>query len=219
MFTAAYTSLEAIVPGIDTNPANINPGGPVPTSFTDTPWNGGTTINIGGAQWAAGLSKRFVTPQPDMLAACSRFTFSYQIRPSQLALLLSQANENDLMLTDGKQNLFNGSMRKNNSTGGMWEIVNAAGAWVATGFKPGPFTPDVWTQVIAVYQVNWAALTISVLSITDGAATFALPSPLALPAIKNSGWQASIIDWQAQETLKLPGAFTRDTRNVGVAMQ
>jgi hypothetical protein len=218
LITHSYANLETLVPGIDINPDDINPGGPPPDSFTDTPWPGGTTLNIDGPQWAAGLSKRSVTVLADVLASISRITFSFQIRPSQLAAVLSQAPENDLMITDQAANRYNGSLRKNNQKGGMWQIANAAGAWVDTGFDPGPFLPDVWTPASAVYQMVWGK-SISVLSITDGAETFTFPSPVAYAPTPNSKWAPNLLDVQLQEVLENAGSFTRDTRNIGILLQ
>ena len=217
MFTATYGNLETLPPAIDTNPSHINPGGNIPAWFSDTPWAGGTTIVIGSLlTWSAGLSKRFVTTPPGLLPAISKIAFSYQIRLSQDAARYSDGQENDLMITDSAANLYNGSCRK---LGGLWQVVNAAGAWVSTGFDPGPFAPDEWTAVTVNYLLNWATKTIAVLSIEDIGVLFTIPSPFAKASTPNSGWAPSIIDWQAQETVgAVPGAFSRDTRNVGVVL-
>ncbi len=213
------SSMEAMIPGIDTNPDNINPGGKVPQSFTDTPYNGGTSMNITGPQWSAGLSKRFVPIIPALLTSFSQITFSYQIRPSQLAFTLSQANENDLLVVDPAGNRYNGSMRKNNEHGGVWEIALDDKSWTPTTFKPGKFAADVWTQVSAVYHFDWAAKTIQFVSITEGSLpTFHFPQK-PVPATPGTGWQASIVDWQSQETMLEDGAFVRDMRTVSIVMQ
>ena len=143
-YSASYINLETIAPGIDIDPANINPGQEPPTSFTDEPWSGGTTINISGPAYSAGLSKRSV-PLP---ANVSQFTLTYQISPSEDAIEYSQVHETDLMIVDSAGNRYNGSTQKNNQAGGIWEIANAAGDWVPTGFKPGLFRPGVWTAVL-----------------------------------------------------------------------
>lgn len=217
LFTASYSNLETLVPGIDTNPADINPGGPSPTSFTDEPWNGGTTVSIDGPQWAAGLSKRSV-PLPTNVAF-TKFTLAYQINPSENAAIYSQAHETDLMLSGPLGTVFNGSMRKNNQTGGMWEIPNAAGTWVATGFQPALFAPSAWTPVSASFLVNWTAGTLSVTNITDGTQTFAVPVSLQnVPAFKLA-WQPNLLVLQLQETLLATGSYSRDVRNIGIVMQ
>ena len=217
LYTASYTNIETLFPGIDTNPANINPGQQEPTSFTDQPWNGGTTIAIDGSKYSAGLSKR-VVPLPTSISA---FTFTYQIRPSQTAALYSQVHETDLIIVDPLGNRYNGSCQKNNEEGGMWQIVNAAGDWVDTGFKIGLFTPDVWTTVTVIFKANWQALTLSVTSISDGTLTQAIPSSLQnIPATQKSGWQPSILDVQIQDGLNaLGGGYSRDMRNIGIEMQ
>jgi len=174
-------------------------------------------MDISGLQWAAGLSKRAVTVLADLLASITQITFSYQIRPSQLAAVLSQANENDLMVTNAKGALFNGSVRKNNQEGGMWQVANSAGGWVDTGFKPGPFAPDVWTQVIVVYAINWTT-GIRVVSITDNGTTFQLDTPPAAPNLE-AAWGPNLLDWQSQETLLSAGGYARDMRNVTLVLQ
>jgi hypothetical protein len=145
-------------------------------------------------------------------------TFSYQIRPSQLAFTLSQANENDLMVVDPAGNRYNGSMRKNNQTGGVWEIALDDKSWTPTTFKPGKFAADVWTQVIAVYRFDWTAKTLQFVSMTDGGVLFHFPQK-PVPATPGTGWQPSIIDWQSQETLFAAGSFVRDMRNVQIVLQ
>jgi hypothetical protein len=219
LFTASYSNLETMVPGIDTNPDDINPGGPPPDSFSDTPWAGGTTMNIDGPQWAAGLSKRSVTVLGDLLASIGQVTMSCYIRPSQLARVLSQAHENDLMVTDGlaKPNRYNGSIRKNNQEGGMWQVANSAGGWVDTGFKAGLFAADVWTAFSVVYEITWG-VGIRVASITDNGVLFSCSTAL-VAAIPNSGWAPNLLDWQSQDTLLAAGAFTRDMKNVSLALQ
>lgn len=214
-FNASYTNLETIAPGIDTTPADINPGGPVPAYFNDETWNGGTSDTIAGVAYAAGLSKRAVT----LPANVSQFTLSYQVRVSQTGAAYSQANETDLMIVDSNGTLYNGSTRLNNQEGGMWQITNSAGGWVDTGFKPGLFAADTWTSVVVVYQANWTAQTLSVLSITDGS-TFTVPAALRqVETMANSGWQKAILDVQIQDTLVKAGAYTRDMRNIGIAGQ
>jgi hypothetical protein len=223
LFSASYANLETIVPGIDMNPADINPGGPEPTSatgFTDEPWSGGTTVSINGPQWFAGLSKRSVTPPTGLLQSISQITVTYDIRPSQTASLFAQLHETDLIIVDANGNRYNGSCQKNNEEGGMWQIVNAQGNWVDTGFKPGLFTPDVWTPVSVVYRVNWQALTLSVIGITDGTTPFLIPAALQnVPAVKNSGWQPNLLDIQIQDTLIKAGSYTRDMKNIGISLQ
>lgn len=218
MFSASYSNLEALTPAIDTTPAHINPGGNVPTWFSDEPWAGGTTINIGSLlPWSAGLSKRFVTAPAGLLPSISNITFSYQIRLSQTAAKYGQAQENDLMVTDAAGNLYNGSCRK---MGAQWQIVNPVGVWTNVGYgNLVPFQPDYWTPVIIQYALNWTAKTITVLSISDNGVLFTIPNPWAVPATPNSGWQPSILDWQAQETIgAVPGSYSRDTRNVSLVL-
>lgn len=214
-YSASYANLETMIPGIDTDPANINPGGTVPTYFSDQVWNGGSTITIAGPQWCSGLSKRVVA----LPGGFSKITLSYQIRVSQTAAAVGQAQENDLMIVDAAGNRYNGSTRKNNQAGGMWEIAKQNGDWVQTGFKAGLFAPDQWIPVSVIFLCNWAAKTISVTSITDNGVVHAIPANLQnVPATPNSGWQPSIIQLQCQETLMVAGAMTRDTKNIGISL-
>ncbi len=110
-YTASYTNLETIVPGIDIKPADVNPGLPPPTSFTDEPWAGGTTINVDGPPYSAGLSKRSVPLPPNV----SQFTLTYQINPSETATLYAQVYETDLIIVDPNGNRYNGSCQMNNA--------------------------------------------------------------------------------------------------------
>jgi len=215
-FTASYLNLEQMVAGIDLAPGNINPGGPAPSSFTDEIWNGGTTVSVSGPAYAAGLSKRAVA----LPAGVSQFTVSYQTRASQASARYSQANETDLMIVDGAGTLYNGSTRLDNQEGGEWQITNARGAWVDTGFKPGLFPADTWVQVSVVYQANWSASTLSVVSIAQGGQVFSIPAALAsVETMANSGWQKNLLDVQLQETLVVAGSYTRDMKNINIACQ
>lgn len=217
-YTAAYANLENAPAVVDTAPADINPGEQQPLSFTDEAWSGGITTSITGPAYSAGLSKRVVT----LPANVHQFTFAYQIRPSQAAALYAQVFERDLIIVDAAGNRYNGSCQINNYEGGMWQIANAAGGWVDTGFKSGLLPPDVWTQIAVVYQVNWQALTMSVVSIEDGSQVFSgLSPPLEnVAATQKSGWQPSILDVQIQEGLDSePGSYTVDMRNIGILMQ
>ena len=155
-------------------------------------------MTLVGTRFAAGLSKRVVT----LPSGVSQFTFTYKIKPSALASVYAQVYENDLMFVDSKGNRFNGSVRKNNDLGGMWQIVNAAGQWVAV-FQAGLFPTEVWTTVTIVFKINWTALTIAVISITDGTQkTFVIANPMNNPAIQDDPlWEPNIIDWQSQGTI------------------
>lgn len=220
-FEASYLNLEQMVAGIDTTPADINVGGPVPAYFSDQMWNGGTTITVAGPAFAAGLSKRSVA----LPSGVSQCTLSYQIRVSQSAGVESQANETDLMIVDAAGNLYNGSTRKNNQEGGEWQITNATGSWVDTGFKPGLFPADTWTQVAVVYQANWTAASFTILSIEDETAptlvgaVFSLGPTFKPQVISNSTWKKGILDVQIQDTLWVAGSYTRDMRNIDLACQ
>jgi len=216
----SITNIETIVPGIDINPANINPSGPVPIDFKDTLWPGGTTLFLDGIPYAAGLSKRAFSPPLDLLMSIGTITKSFQIRPSQTAFLFSGSNESDLMVVDGNGLRYNLSLRKNNEKGGLWEAVGLDGTWKSTGFDPGKFTPDVWTQVTVVCAVNWIKSTSAILKITDGTTPFTIPNPVILPAAANTGWQKDLIDDQEQETEgPVAGPYTRDMRNISITMQ
>lgn len=216
-FEASYTTLEQLAPGIDTTPADINPGEPAPTSFTDEPWSGGTTINISGPAYSAGLSKRAVA----LPAGVSQFTLTYQVDPSPEAAAHSQVNETDLIIVDAAGNKYNGSCQINNEEGGMWQIATATGAWVDTGFKPGPWATDTWTLVSVVYRANWTGLTLSVVSISDAGQTFTVPAALQnVPAVQKSGWQPSLLDVQIQDGLNSAGgSYTRQMRDIDILMQ
>ena len=219
VFTAGYSNLETLTPGIDVNPTNINPGAPPPASFTDESYAGGTTINVSGPAYSAGLSKRAV-PLPTNVTI-HQITMTYQINPSQNAILYAQVHETDLMFVDAAGDLYNGSCQLNNQEGGMWQIAKAGGAWIDTGFKTGLLPPGVWTTVVVVYQPNWTTLTLSVVSITVGALTFTIPASMQnVAAVQKSGWQPNLLDVQIQDGLNSKGgAFTRDMRNISIAVQ
>lgn len=211
----SYIGLEAVAPGLDTNPVNINPGGPVPAYFNDLQWPGGTTMILAGAAFAAGLSKR----SQALPAGVSQFTLSYMARPSALAAALWQINETDLMIVDSAANRYNGSVRKNFQKGGIWEIVDANGNWIPFGLSAGLWQPGAWSPAKIVIEANWASKTSAVISIADNGRSFAPAAPLFIPAAPNSGWQPSIVDFQWQGTLLKAGAYICDMTAIDISMQ
>lgn len=220
LLTAQYSKLETLTPQIDTTPADINAGQPPPTLFRDDIYPDGTTITIDGPAYSAGLSKRYVTPPAGLLQSFKTFTFSYQIRISETALIYSQVHENDFRVVDASGNVYPGDAQKNNYQGGMWQIPNGKGGWIDTGFKPGLFTPDVWNPVSVIFEVNWTAKTITFVSITDGVSTFAVPPAIATIPAAALNWPAGLLGFQNQEGLNaLGGTYTRSTRNISISMQ
>lgn len=213
-FAAQYSNLEAIPNGWTTaSGPSINPV--APAAFNVEQWNGGLTTVIAGLPYSGALAK---CPLP-LPPGVSNFTLSYQIRPDMDAEEFSQIHETDLILVDAAGSWYNGSCQKNNAEGGMWQVVNAAGSWVDTGFKPGLFAPMQWTPVSVVYKVNWG-VGISMVSITDNGTTFQIPSTLQnLPLKTGMGWAPNEIVIQVQECLNgSAGAYTRDMTAINIAM-
>ena len=218
-FTANYANLETLTPILDTNPANINPGQSPPTLFRDDPWAGGTTITIDGPAYSAGLSKRYFTPPGGVLPACTRFTFSYQIKPGDTAPLYSQIHENDFRAVGPAGEVYVGDLQKNNQQGGVWMFGDGKGNWNALSFKPGLFPAGVWTLVTAIFQIVWGK-SLTLVSIADGAQSFAATGPVATTASAALAWQPGLVGFQNQEGLNaLGGCYQRSTRNVGILMQ
>ena len=216
-FTAQYSNLETLTPQIDTNPANINPGQLPPDLFRDDLFPGGTTITIDGPKYSAGLSKRYVTPPAGLLQAFTRYTFSYQIRPSETAHLYSQIHENDFRMSGPDGNVYPADCQKNNQEGGVWMIPDGKGGWVNTSFNAGLWTPDVWTPVSQVYLIDWTKETVTFVSITDGTQTKAIAATIPAVALK---WAPGLLGFQNQEGLNaLGGSYTCSRRNISISMQ
>ena len=219
MFSACYSKLETIVPLIDTDPAHINPGQQPPALFRDDQFPGGTTITIDGPAYSAGLSKRYVIPPPGLLQSFTLFTFSYQIQPSELAALYSQVHENDFRMSGSSGEVYVGDAQKNNADGGLWMLPDGKGGWVPTTFKPGLFTPDVWTSVSVSFEIAWGK-SITFLSITDDGETFAVPAAIATIPAAALAWQPGLLGFQNQEGLNaLGGIYTCSRRNLTISMQ
>jgi hypothetical protein len=214
-FVAEVNGIEAIAGGftIASGPS-INPISP--TAFAVQQWNGGLTVNVIGPADSAAVGKIQLplTPGP------SNFSLTYQIRPSMAAAQVSQCHETDLIIVGPDGSWYNGSCQLNNAEGGMWQIANASGAWVDTGFKPGLLIPEQWVTIIINYQINWTAKTLSVISITDGSQVFQIPTSLQnIPAKTGMGWAPNIIVLQLQDCLNASGgAYTRDMTGINLTM-
>ena len=223
--TVTQSDIESVAPTLNVIPAQINPGGPVPVYFNDVLVGGVATLTLVGSRYAAGLAARVVA----LPAGASKFTLTYQINPSQLAALNSGSDEFDAMFVGPDGTRYNGSVRKNNDGGGDWEIVNAGGGWVPVGYKPGPFKPGVWATVTVVFQINWAAKTLSVVSVTDtgfSPSAFMISTALGgVPGTPNSGWEPNIIQLQRQGTLSqnIPvgviASYTQDMQAISISAQ
>ena len=222
LFTATWTNLETIAPGIDTNPADINPGQPGPTTFYDQVWPGGTTISIEGLAYSAGMSKRSVAVLAGLFSGVRQVTHSMEVRISETALLYQQVCELDLRAVDAGGLLYPGDVQKNMQQGGLWQFTKDGTNWTATAFKTGLWIPDAWTPIAKVYEVDFTKHTITLTSITDGSDTWVNPSPVAVPAIANLGWPANFFYEQDQEGRNgVVGSYgyERSMRNIGIQVQ
>lgn len=83
------SDLESVAPTLNTIPAQINLGGPVPVYFDDVFTGGVATLTLVGLRYAAGLAARvFALP-----AGATKFAVTYAVRPSQLAAVNSGSDE------------------------------------------------------------------------------------------------------------------------------
>lgn len=218
MFSACYTNLEEIAPDTDIDPAHINPGQKPPDEFRDDITPTCTTITIVGPDYSAGLSKRYVTPPAGLLQAFTKFTFSYQIRPSETASLFSQVHENDFRMSGPAGEVYVGDTQLDNISG-VWMLGDGKGGWVNTLFKPGLFPGDVWTPVSVVYEVAWGkSLTFG--PITVGTELYTPPAAIATIPAAALAWQPGLLGFQNQEGLNaLGGTYTCSRRQITIQMQ
>jgi len=218
MFSACYTNLEEIAPEIDIDPAHINPGNSPPDLFRDDQFPGGTTITIEGPKYSAGLSKRYVTPPPGLLQAFTKFTFSYQIRPSETASLFSQVHENDFRISGPSGEVYVGDTQLDNISG-VWMLGDGKGGWVNTLFKPGLFPGDVWTPVSVAYEIVWGkSLTFGAIKV--GTELYTPPDAIATIPAAALAWAPGLLGFQNQEGLNaLGGTYTCSRRQITIQMQ
>ena len=219
-FTAQYSNLETIVPTTDIDPAHINPGQKPPSSFMDQPWPGGTIVSIVGPEYSAGMSKRQQAVLPGLLSGQRQIKHSLQIRTSETALLYSQVDEMDLRPVDAAGYLYPGDVQKDYK--GAWYFSKDGNNWTPTGFIAPIWTPDVWTPVVKIYEVDFTKRTIALMSIKDGAQLWNNPSPLAVPAIGGLGWPVNFFYMQDQKGRNgVVGEFGYQcsARNISISMQ
>jgi hypothetical protein len=91
------------------------------------------------------------------------------------------SRELDLMVSDDKGNVYNGSEHLLIATGGV-EIVNAAGTWIATPFVPGVPAPDVWTAYSVTMAIDPAKGASALTNALAGQQSAALV-PLWIPSL------------------------------------
>jgi hypothetical protein len=105
------------------------------------------------------------------------------------------SRELDLMVSDDKGNVYNGSEHLLIATGGV-EIVNAAGAWIAIPFLPGVPAPGLWTAYSVTMAID-PSKGASAVTDTSAGPKKATLMPLWIPALK-LGWTPPLAGlWQA----------------------
>lgn len=213
MLKITYSGIEALPGKLDSNPADINPGGATPDLYKVIQWPGGFTSIIDGPANAAGLSLR----QFDYPAGYSSFAFTYPYRVSCAGEIYSRLNENDIIfVVDGYW--YNGSCQKvyKDGSGGGWYIVDQNGNWQPVGYTGIGLPPaDTWIPVTVEYQLDLVNHTITVPAITEGTAprhVITSPARAAVPAKTGMGWSPDpAIFWQCQsQTDTEAGTFSWD---------
>jgi hypothetical protein len=141
-------------------------------------------------------------------------TFRYDLDPDTATASNAQVIETDSKFTDAAGWTYDGSCQLNLAEGGMWQIANAAGAWVDTGIKSG-IVPERWTPIEIVYALDFVNRAISVQSISSDGVLESVPAALQSVPAKQVGWEPNQIVTQLQQVLNSTGsAYSVGFRNI-----
>jgi len=151
----------------------VNPNAPSGFNFEQLP-SGVMKFTIIGANYAGELAAVTVPVPPSPTGI---FTLAFNLVVDDAASLMAQALEFDLIVSIGGWH-YNGSFQVNYAEGGECQIVNAAGAWVDTGFKPGLFPAGQKVPVVITCHVDQVKKIMSVLTINVGGNAFTVPTTL-----------------------------------------
>lgn len=178
---------------------SINPT--PPTSFVIEQLPGELLIANAGPKFAGALAKQSnPLPWPTRL-----ITFGYAVKFGD-DIAFAQVIETDAKITDAAGWTYDGSFQWNVASGWMAQIGSP---WLDTGVKI-PLAPDQWNRVAIVYQLDYVAHTLTVVSVNGQA--------ISLPAVaaKQLGWGVREIVTQLQLcTNGQGGAYTARFQAVG----
>lgn len=202
--TTTFDAIETLPCKLNTVPAQINPGGPVPAWFADELSEDGATVTVAGQPNAAGCSTR-VLPLPPLAQGqtAQAFTFSFNACLDANSDRYSQDHETDLMITLPDGTLINMSCQASAKTGN-WQIGNWTDTGIPHGLKSGKVNPVQYVAKVdhAAKALTWVSIngvpvnpTIATIAGTPGAA---------------AGWGApNLIGVQFQETVgAVAGSYT-----------
>ena len=168
-------------------------GGVPPTSYGSILYGIAVGFYTNGpayANWLAAVH-RPVLPNTGKLSLS--FNLSVDPRANECAQALEFDTRVSIQDGSGKWN-YNGSSQFNQAGGGAWQIVDANGDWVDTGFRPGKFTPLVKYPIKIDYSFDVTKHTSSVLGISIGGdinQRFLVPAHMQNLAASNLGWADS----------------------------
>lgn len=156
------------------------------------------------ADWLAAIH-RPICPNTGYL------TLSFGLMTDLLCESQAQALEFDTRISVAGMN-YNFSAQFNYAEGGAFQIVDAKGNWVDTGWKPGKFVPYVWYPVTFAYGFDVTKKAYSFLSASVGMGVFQIPKLMQGMAAQSLSW-ADSCSLQVQLDLSAAGGaysiFTR----------
>lgn len=211
------------------------------TGFESAPWsiNNNTSVNPTAAdefkvvQWPGGMTTQIVASKPyggaeaytatfPIVPGTSIYTLGYRTMFPGAALSVAQALEFDMMgvAPDGSGEVANLSCQCVVANGWEWMVAGKGGNWVATGIST-PLLPNVWNTIAVKFSVNWAAKTVTCVSITVNGVAYPVNPALGNVAFNALKWQpASVMLLQRQLVVGANGGiFSVDDTAITVTQQ
>lgn len=170
---------------------SINPA--APTVFLPQQTPGEVAILCAGGAFGGALAK-----QSNVLPGQSKFiTFRYQVRFGP-DIAFGQVIETDTKFTDAAGWTYDGSFQWNVARGWLAQVNNP---WVDTPLKQ-PLVADQWNDVVVVYQIDYVAHKLTVVSVNGQAVNAVVPA-------KQANWTKGQIVTQLQLcTTAAAGGYT-----------
>jgi hypothetical protein len=118
----------------------------------------------------------------------NRICYSRTLQFDSDYALFSQADEEDLILTDAEGNRYNGSTDVLTASGEL-QVGQGSGGWQNTGLFPGPYPVDLPIAVSTYYAFDFVKKTISVLGVGIGARLYEIPAAFQNQPALPSTWK------------------------------
>ena len=171
-----------------------------------------TVTTLPGSPGAAEFGLILAPPQVGADLVYWTYGFRYKISSASLDLLVNGGrHENDVKFcftaapNPGTkiQNIANGSVQRNYSNGGEWDIDDGAGGWAPTGIVPSLPRADTWNTVEHRFSIDAKGLSMTVVSLSENGILFPVNKTFAFNL---SNWGQAVAP-QIQAKTGAPGGI------------